>query len=149
MAMKGNSCLLFLQRISTILLCIVSLCFLAIGIYLTVLTQNPGLFEMVFMILGIAEISMGFYVICKSKSRAAMTCFIWIMSILVGFQFVASIIAYFFKDEILEWAAEKHSTDQKAADEFRQLIEQNVTIALYSAIAASVIQVISDTILSN
>mmetsp|Transcript_31989 Transcript_31989/g.28983 ORF Transcript_31989/g.28983 Transcript_31989/m.28983 type:complete len:143 (-) Transcript_31989:405-833(-) len=134
-AHKGNSCLLCLKRMADLLLIVVSLGWLAIGIYLTLETKDCGLFEMTFIVLGLIEIFLVFYSFCKASSKGAMSCYIYIMTMVVGFQAITAVVAVIFKDKIAEWAADSQNTqDYKKLEEE---IEKNITWALYAAIGAS------------
>jgi len=141
MVQKGNSCLLCLQRLSLILLCFVSLGFLGIGLFLLNETKNCGVFELLFIGLGSAEILASIYAICRSRSKGAMLCFVYTMGALIAFQAISSVLGVMYKDDIIAWAGENYSTDSELAKKFEELIKNNVTIALYLAIGASSLQV--------
>lgn len=82
---KGNSCLLCMKRFADLLLTIVSLCWLGIGIYLTLETKYAGVLQITFISLGVVEIFLVFFSFCKATSKGAMSCYIYTMTIVVGF----------------------------------------------------------------
>jgi len=138
---KGNSCLLFLQRIANIALLIISLGFIFIGGYLIQTIKEVSVFPMIFISIGALEIILAFLAFCKDTSKSALSCYIYSLLALVGVQLVSAVTAVIFKDQIIKWAGENYSSDQKAAQKFEDLIRSDVTLAVYLALAASVVQV--------
>jgi len=138
----GNSCLFFLQRIANILLTIVSLGFIGVGGYLFWLTQNPGVFEITFLVLGVLEFLFSLIGLSSKNSKTRMLCFLWVLGFLCLIQIITATLGFIFEQKILNWAGQNQSSDQEDANNFENVIKDHVNIALIAGLAASGVQVV-------
>jgi len=142
-ALKGNKCLLYLQKLSNYALLSVSFSFLALGIYLAYTTRTIGVFQITFISLGALELLSAILALTKHNSKGFLSCYIHIMLVLVVVQALASGLAFLYKDMIVLWAEEASSMEAKIVKRFHGILVRNVNITVYLAISASTIQVLS------
>jgi len=140
--MKGNAFLLFLQRVSNVLLVVVSAGFCGIGGWLLAETGNPGVFEVGFIVLGILELLFSLIGLYSKRSKTGMVCFMWLLGFTCLIQAVLAVMAYVYQDQIISWAAENQNDNQAAAEKLKTVIQTNVNIATIVALAVSGVQVV-------
>jgi len=138
---EGNVCLLFLMRISTFGLLLVSLMLIGIGGYLISTMNGVSAVPMIFIVLGVVEFLfclIGFY---SKNSRVRLVCFLWVLGFLCFGQMVLAIVGYAERNAIISWAGSHHSSNAESAESFEKVVNDDINVALLLAFVAAVVQV--------
>ena len=138
---KGNQCLLLLYRLANFGILLVSLGFIAIGCYLHFKTKLTNFFILSFICFGALIFVISLFGFRVKSSVGCLKFYFAILTFLLLFQLVTSVLVCIYADKIIEWAGDHHSDDAKAAQKFEDLIKQNVKVAVYVSISFAAIQV--------
>ena len=111
-----------------------------LGIYIWTETKRAGEFEITFLILGIIEVLIAILGCYSRTSLSKLSCYSCLLSIIFMVQLVASILGLIYKSKIIDLAAE-HSSDASGADQFKNMIRDNVDIAFYCTLVVDGVQV--------
>ena len=138
----GNCCLLFLQRLSLLILILLSVCFIACGIYLAFNTQNAGAFEVGFILLGTIELLFSLIGLNSKNSKIRMNCFLSVIGSICLVQAITAGICIALKQKIMDWANNPNTDNSQNANTFANLIAPHIDLALIIVSCVSGIQVI-------
>lgn len=127
--------------VSNILLFVSGISLAALGIYIWTETDRAGEFEITFLVLGIIVFFLAILGCYTRTSISKLSCYSCSLSIVFLIQLLASILGIAYKDKIIDLAAE-HSSDKGGAEQFKNMITDNVEIAFYSTLAIDGVQVI-------
>ena len=136
----GYSCLFALFSVINLAFFLSGLGIIALGIYLWTLTERAGEFEIGFIILGGIEAVNAILGWNAKYSISKMKCYSFFLCITFVVQLTATILGIILKDKIIDWATD-NMKDKESAIRLRNLIRDNVDIAIYTTIAAVAVQV--------
>ena len=139
---EGNKCLLNLYRIANFGIVLVALGFIAIGCYLHFKTKLTNFFIMSFICFGSFIFLISLFGFCIKNSLGCLKFYFAILTTLLFFQLATTLTVSIYADKIIKWAGKNHSNNADSAKTFEDLIKQNVTIAIYVAVAFASIQVL-------
>lgn len=131
-------CLFYL---SNILLFLSGIGIAVLGIYIWTETKRAGEFELTFLILGIIEVLIAILGCYSRTSLSKLSCYSFFLGVVFLLQLIASILGIIFKDKIIDMAAE-HSSDKNGAQQFKNMITDNVDVAFYCTLAVDGVQVL-------
>ncbi len=126
--------------ISNVLLFMCGIGLVILGIYIWTETKRAGVFEITFIILGIIEILLAFLGCYSRTSFSKLSCYSCFLGIIFMVQLVVSILGIVYKGKVIDVAAE-NARDSAGADQFKNLISENVDLAFYCTLAIDGVQV--------
>jgi hypothetical protein len=128
---KGNTFIYFIFQVCNIALAILGLCTMGISAYLIGATKSLNTFSLSFMAFGASLIILSYFGCNLRYSPFGNLLYMLILSIIFLCDLFATILIFFFKENIIEWVLINYDQNEMSIAEYTKLVNQNITTVNY------------------